>query len=60
MNLYDVTKFSPYVLFTRYCFYTNISTFMPLLAIGIVRDCFICLFSILRNSQLESDVCLLR
>ena len=41
----------------------KISSFMPLLTIGIVRDWFygfICLFSILRNSQLESGVCRLR
>ena len=29
---------------------------MPVLSIGIVRDCFYLLI-ILRNSQLESDVC---
>ena len=41
----------------------KISSFMPVLTIGIVRDWFygfICLFSILRNSQLESAVCRLR
>ena len=41
----------------------KISSFMPVLIIGIVRDWFygfICLFSILRNSQLESGVCRLR
>ena len=40
MNLYHVTKFSPYFPFTLYCFYTKISSFMPVLTIGIVRDCF--------------------
>ena len=40
MNLYHVTKFPPYFPFTLYCFYTKISGFMPVLTIGIVRDCF--------------------
>ena len=40
MNLYHVTKFSPYFPFTLYCFYTKISSFMPALTIGIVPDCF--------------------
>ena len=40
MNLYHVTKFPPYFPFTLYCFYTKISSFMPVLTIGIVRDCF--------------------
>ena len=57
MNLYYVTKFSPYFPFTLYCFYTKISSFMPVLSIEIVRVAFICLFSILRNSQLDSAVC---
>ena len=39
-NLYHVTKFSPYFLFTLYCFYTKISSFMPVLTIGIVPDFF--------------------
>ena len=30
----------PYFPFTLYCFYTKISSFMPVLTIGIVRDCF--------------------
>ena len=45
----------------------KISSFMPVLTIGVVRDRFYvffygfsCLFSILRNSQLESGVCRLR
>ena len=46
----------------------KISSFMPVLTIGVVRDWFYvfffygfsCLFSILRNSQLESGVCRLR
>ena len=40
MNLYHVTKFSSYFPFTLYCFYTKISSFMPVLTIGIVRGCF--------------------
>ena len=40
MNLYHVTKFPPYFPFTLYCFYTKISSFIPVLTIGIVRDCF--------------------
>ena len=40
VNLYHVTKFSPYFPFTLYCFYIRISSFMPVLTIGIVRDCF--------------------
>ena len=40
MNLYHVTKFSPYFSFTLHCFYTKISSFMPVLTIGIVPDCF--------------------
>ena len=35
-----LTKFSPYFPFTLYCFYTKISSFMPILIIGIVPDCF--------------------
>ena len=33
-------KFSPYFPFTLYCFYPKISSFMPILIIGIVPDCF--------------------
>ena len=40
MNLYHVTKFSPYYTFTLYCFYAKISSFMPVFTIGIVRYCF--------------------
>ena len=40
MNLYHVTKFFPYFPYTLYCFYTKISSFIPVLTIGIVRDCF--------------------
>ena len=39
-NLYHVTKLSPYFPFTLYCFYRKISSFMLVLTIGIVRDCF--------------------
>ena len=47
----------PYFPFTIYCFYTRISSFMPVLSVRIVLDCFYLLIYILRNSQLESDVC---
>ena len=33
-------KFSPCFPLTLYCFYTKISSFMPVLTIGIVGDCF--------------------
>ena len=39
-NLYHVSKFPPYFPFTLYCFYTKISSFMLVLTIGIVRNCF--------------------
>ena len=39
-NLYHVTKFSTYFPFTLCWFYTKISSFMPVLTIGVVRDCF--------------------
>ena len=34
----------PYFPFTLYCFYTKISSFIPVLTIGTVRDCFYQLF----------------
>ena len=40
VNLYHMTKFPPYFPFTLYCFYTKTSSFIPVLTIGIVRDCF--------------------
>ena len=40
MNLYHVTKFSPYFSFTLYCFYTKVRSFTPVLTIWIVGDCF--------------------
>ena len=48
------------LLFTVHVFHTKISKFTPFLYIRIVQNFFICLFAILRNSQLESDVCRLR
>ena len=45
MNLYHVTKFSPYFSLTLYCFYAKISSFMPVLTIGIVLDSFYLLVS---------------
>ena len=35
VNFYHVTKFSPYFPFTLYCLCTKISSFMPVLTIGI-------------------------
>ena len=40
MNLYHVTKSSPYFPFTLYCLYTRISSSMPVLTTGIVWYCF--------------------
>ena len=40
VNLYHVTKFSPYFLFTFYFLYTKISSFMPVFSIRIILDCF--------------------
>ena len=40
VNLYHVSKLSPYFPYTLYCFYTKISSFMPVLTTGIVWDCF--------------------
>ena len=40
MNLYHVTKLSPYCPFILYCFYTKIRSFVSVLTIGIVRGCF--------------------
>ena len=53
VNLYHVTKFSPYFPFTLYCFDIKISSFMAVLTIGIVRDFFYLLI-------FYSDVCRLR
>ena len=39
-NLYHVTKFSPNFPFTLYYFYKKISSFLLVLTIGIVGDCF--------------------
>ena len=55
MNLYHVTKFSPYFPFTVYCFYTKISSFMPALSIRIVLDCFYLL--IFYSEKFSTDVC---
>ena len=56
-NLYHVTKFPIYLSFTVHHFYLLISRFAQFLSIRIVLSCFIRSYSILRNSQLESDVC---
>ena len=55
MNLYHVTKFFPCFSFTVYCFYTKISSFMPVLSTRIVLDCFYLL--ILYSEKFSTDVC---
>ena len=59
-NLYQVTKFSFYLSFTVHYFNTQISSFTQFF---IHKNCFELFLSahssILRNSQLESDVCCL-
>ena len=55
VNLYHVTKFSPYFSFTVYCFYTKISSFMPVLSKRIVLDCFYLL--IFYFEKFSTDVC---
>ena len=35
-----MSKFSPYYPFTPCCFYTKISSFIPVLTIAIAGDCF--------------------
>ena len=55
MNLYHVTKFSPYSSFTVYCFYTKISSFMPVLSIRIVLDCFYLL--IFYSEKFSTHIC---
>ena len=55
MNLYHVTKFSPCFPFTVYCFYTKISSFMPVFSTRIVLDCFYLL--IFYSEKFSTDVC---
>ena len=55
MNLYHVTKFSRYFLFTVYCFYTKISSFTSALSIRIALDCFYLL--IFYSEKFSTDVC---
>ena len=55
MNLYHVTKFSPYFSFTVYCFYTKISSFMLVLSTRIVLDLFYLL--IFHSEKFSTDVC---
>ena len=57
MNLYHVTKFSPYFSFSVYCFYIKIKRFMPVLPISIVLDCFYLL--IFHSEKFSTDVCCL-
>ena len=40
VNLYHVTKFSPYFPFTLYYFYKKISSFLLVLTTGTIGDCF--------------------
>ena len=54
MNLYHVTKFSPYSSLTVYCFYTKISEFMLVLSTRIVLDCFYLL--IFYSEKFSTDV----
>ena len=55
VNLYHVTKFSPYFSFTVYCFYTKISSFMPVFSTRIVLDCFYLL--IFYFEKFSTEVC---
>ena len=57
VNLYPLTKYSPYFSCTVYCFYTKISSFMPwpVLSIKIVLDCFYLL--IFYSKKFSTDVC---
>ena len=55
MDLYHVTKFSPYFSFTVYCFYTKISSLRPVLSTRIVLDCFYLL--IFYSEKFSTDVC---
>ena len=55
MNLYLVTKSSPYFAFTVYCFYTKITSLMPVLSTRIVLDCFYLL--IFYSEKFSTDVC---
>ena len=57
LNLCHVTKFFLSLPSTVHYFYLFLLCFTQVLSIRIVLSCFICLFSIFRNSQLESDVC---
>ena len=52
-----MTKFPPYFSFTVYCFYKKISSFMPVLPISIVLDCFYLL--IFHSEKFSTDVCCL-
>ena len=55
MNLYLVTKSSPYFSFTVYCFYTKITSLMSVLSTRIVLDCFYLL--IFYSEKFSTDVC---
>ena len=56
VNMYHVTKCSLSLCFTVHYFYPKISSFRLARSITIFLDCLSCTYSILRNSQLASDV----
>ena len=55
MNLFHMTKFSINLCFTVHFFYPKTNSFTLVLSITVVLKCFSCTFSILRNTQLESE-----
>ena len=57
VNLQHVTKFSLNLCFTVHYFYPQICSFRLVLSLKIDLDCFQLHVPVLRNSQLESDVC---
>ena len=57
VKLYHVTKFSLYLSFTVYYFYTGISCFMLYSYSRLILNNFFLLISNLRNYQLASHVC---
>lgn len=56
VNLQHVTKFSLKLCPTAHFFYPKVSTFTLLFSIALLWTVFLSTFSILRNSELESDV----
>ena len=57
VNFYHMTKFSLYLLVTGHYFSSKISGFTLFLSIRTVLSCFHPFFSVVRNSQHESDNC---